>query len=248
LIEKFEDNEVRRAMTVAAIQKELENLGDASRAANLQRFFKTGPGEYAEGDRFRGLRVPVLRGLSKKYQDLPLAEAVSLLQSGFHEDRLLALFILMRYYYRGDQAVKDKIHSLYLKNTRYVNNWDLVDASAPHLLGHYLENRPKDLLTRLAASGNLWERRMAVLATFHFIKMNDFDEPLRMAQLLLNDPEDLLHKAVGWMLREVEKRDNAVAEAFLRVHYRQMPRTMLRYAIERLPEARRQAYLKGTVA
>jgi len=235
-------------MTVAAIQKELENLGDASRAANLQRFFKTGPGEYAEGDRFRGLRVPVLRGLSKKYQDLPLAEAVSLLQSGFHEDRLLALFILMRYYYRGDQAVKDKIHSLYLKNTRYVNNWDLVDASAPHLLGHYLENRPKDLLTRLAASGNLWERRMAVLATFHFIKMNDFDEPLRMAQLLLNDPEDLLHKAVGWMLREVEKRDNAVAEAFLRVHYRQMPRTMLRYAIERLPEARRQAYLKGTVA
>jgi 3-methyladenine DNA glycosylase AlkD len=233
---------------IAAVQRELESLGDASRAANLQRFFKTGPGEYAEGDRFRGIRVPVLRGLARKYQDLSLAEAGRLLQSAFHEDRLLALLILIRHYYRGDQVVRDKIHRFYLEHSRFVNNWDLVDASAPHLVGHYLVDRPRDTLTRLAASGNLWERRMAIIATFAFIKQNDFDETLRIARVLLGDPEDLIHKAVGWMLREVEKRGQAIAEAFLQTHYRNMPRTMLRYAIERLPEARRQAYLKGTVA
>ncbi len=234
-------------MLITAIGTELESLGDPSRAANLQRFFKTGPGEYAEGDKFRGIRVPVLRALAKKYQDVSLAAAAGLLQSEFHEDRLLALFILIRHYYRGDQIVKDRIHRLYLENTCFVNNWDLVDLSAPHLLGHYLAGQPKELLTRLAASGNLWERRMAVLATFYFIKNHDFDESLRLALMLLHDPEDLLHKAVGWMLREVQKRDNGKAEAFLQKHYRQMPRTMLRYAIERLPEERRQAYLKGTV-
>jgi 3-methyladenine DNA glycosylase AlkD len=233
---------------IAAIQRELESLGDASRVVILQRFFKTGPGEYAAGDRFRGIRVPVLRGLARKYQDISLAEAGRLLQSTFHEDRLLALLLLMRHYYRGNQGIKDKIHRLYLKRTRMVNNWDLVDASAPHLVGHYLEDRPKDTLTRLATSGNLWERRMSVIATFHFIKQQDFDETLRISRLLLGDPEDLIHKAVGWMLREVQKRESAVAEAFLQTHYRIMPRTMLRYAIERLPEARRQAYLKGTVA
>jgi len=233
---------------VKTIRKELESLGDPVRAANLQRFFKTGPGEYAEGDRFRGIRVPVLRALSKKYQDVSPAAAEGLLKSEFHEDRLLALFILIRHYYRGDQAARDRIHRLYLENARFVNNWDLVDLSAPHLLGHYLAGKPRDLLTRLAASGNLWERRMAVLATFYFIKNKDFDESLKIAHMLLHDPEDLLHKAVGWMLREVQKRDNATAEAFLLKHYRHMPRTMLRYAIERLPEEGRQAYLKGTVA
>lgn len=235
-------------MMLAAIRRELESLGDASQAANLQRFFKTGPGEYAAGDRFRGIRVPVLRGLAGKYQDVSLAEAGRLLQSAFHEDRLLALLILIRHYYRGGQAVRDKIHRFYLEHSRFVNNWDLVDASAPHLVGHYLVGRPKDTLTRLAASGNLWERRMAIIATFPFIKQNDFDETLRIARVLLGDPEDLIHKAVGWLLREVEKRETTVAEAFLRTHYRNMPRTMLRYAIERMPEARRQAYLKGTVA
>ena len=234
-------------MLIAAIQRELEGLGEASRVAILQRFFKTGPGEYGAGDRFRGIRVPILRGLAKKYQDLSLAEAGRLLQSTFHEDRLLVLLILIRHYYRGDQVARDKIHRFYLEHTRFVNNWDLVDASAPHLLGHYLEGRPKDALTRLAASGNWWERRLAIIATLHFIKRQDFDETLRIARLLLGDSEDLIHKAVGWMLREVEKRQTTVAEAFLQTHYRNMPRTMLRYAIERLPEARRQAYLKGTV-
>jgi 3-methyladenine DNA glycosylase AlkD len=232
----------------ATLQKELESLGDPSRVDILQRFFKTGPGEYAAGDRFRGMRVPVVRKLARKYQDLSLTEAGGLLQSPFHEDRLLALLILIRHYYRGDEAERRKIHRFYLEHTRQVNNWDLVDASAPHLVGHYLENRRDHTLTRLAQSGNLWERRIAIMATFHFIKNHDFDETLRIAQLLLGDREDLIHKAVGWMLREVEKRQSAVAENFLRAYYRCMPRTMLRYAIERLPEARRQAYLTGTVA
>ncbi len=234
-------------MKLAAIHRELEGLGDASRVAVWQRFFKTGPGEYGAGDRFRGIRVPVLRKLAGKHQNLPLAETGRLLQSGFHEDRLLALLILIRQYYRGDGVTREAIHRLYVDNIRFVNNWDLVDVSAPHLVGHYLEGRGSDTLTRLAASGNLWERRMAIIATLHYIKHQEFDETLRIAGLLLDDPEDLIHKAVGWMLREVQKREGAVAEAFLRAHYRRMPRTMLRYAIERLPAARRQAYLQGTV-
>jgi 3-methyladenine DNA glycosylase AlkD len=235
-------------MVIAAIQGELESLADPGHAAILQRFFKTGPGEYGEGDQFRGLRVPVLRKLAKKHGDLPLAATVSLLQSGFHDDRLLALLILIQRYYSGDAALRGEIHRLYLEHRGSVNNWDLVDASAPHLLGHYLRDRPKDLLTRLAGSRFLWERRMAIIATFDFIRQGNYNQTLEIARLLVGDPEDLIHKAVGWMLREVGKREAAVAEAFLLARYREMPRTMLRYAIERFPEARRQAYLKGTVA
>jgi 3-methyladenine DNA glycosylase AlkD len=235
-------------MVTAAIQRELNSLADSGHAAILQRFFKTGPGEYGEGDRFRGIRVPVLRKVARKYRHLTLAAAESLLPSAFHEDRLLALLLLIDHYYRSDDAVRDGIHRFYLDHTGWVNNWDLVDASAPHLVGHYLRDRAKDPLTRLAASRVLWERRMAIIATFYFIKQGDYDDTLRVARLLLGDPEDLIHKAVGWMLREVGKRDVKAAEAFLQAHYRKMPRTMLRYAIERLPEARRQAYLKGAVA
>jgi 3-methyladenine DNA glycosylase AlkD len=234
-------------MVIAAIQRELDRLADPGHAMILQRFFKTGPGEYGEGDRFRGIRVPVLRKVARKYRRLSLAEAEQLLQSAFHEDRLLALLILIHRYYQGD-ALQGDIHRLYLKQRRFVNNWDLVDASAPHLVGHYLRDRAKDPLTRLAASRVLWERRMAIIATFHFIKQGDYDDTLGVARLLLSDPEDLIHKAVGWMLREVGKRDVTAAEAFLQAHYRNMPRTMLRYAIERFPEARRQAYLRGAVA
>ncbi len=233
-------------MVIAVIHRELESLADPGQALILQRFFKTGPGEYGEGDRFRGIRVPVLRKTARKYRHLPLPEAGRLLQSTFHEDRLLVLLILMERYYQND-ALRGEIHRLYLKQRRFVNNWDLVDISAPHLLGHYLRDRSKDPLTRLAASNVLWERRMAIIATFHFIKQGDYGETLRVARLLLGDPEDLIHKAVGWMLREVGKRDAAVAEAFLQAHYRNMPRTMLRYAIEKFPEPRRQAYLKGEV-
>jgi 3-methyladenine DNA glycosylase AlkD len=235
-------------MVTAEIQQELKSLADPRHAAVLQRFFKTGPGQYGERDRFRGIRVPVLRKVARKYRHLSLAEAEQLLQSAFHEDRLLALLLLIEHYYRDDDTVRDGIHRFYLDHTGWVNNWDLVDASAPHLVGHYLKDRSKDLLIRLAASRVLWERRMAIMATFHFIKQGDYDETFRVARLLLGDPEDLIHKAVGWMLREVGKRDVTAAEAFLQAHYRKMPRTMLRYAIERLPEARRQAYLKGAVA
>jgi 3-methyladenine DNA glycosylase AlkD len=234
-------------MLIAAIQTELDALADPGRAANLQRYFKTGPGQYGAGDRFRGLRVPVLRRIARQYRHLSLPDAGRLLHSPFHEDRLLALLILTRRYYAGDDALRDAIHRLYLDHTPRINNWDLVDVSAPHLLGHYLRGRDRALLDRLAASQVLWERRMAIIATLSFIKQGDYDDTLRIAGLLLRDPEDLIHKAVGWMLREVGKGRVAVAEAFLQAHYRTMPRTMLRYAIERFPQARRQAYLKGAV-
>jgi 3-methyladenine DNA glycosylase AlkD len=235
-------------MLTNAIQEELASLGDPRHAAILQRFFKTGPGEYGAGDRFRGIRVPVLRKMARRYRGLSLTEAGRLLQSAFHEDRFLALLILIDRYYRGGDALRDEIHRFYLEHRSFVNNWDLVDASAPHLLGHYLGDRAKDPLNRMAASKVVWERRMAILATFHYIKEGDIDETLRIARLLVGDPDDLIHKAVGWMLREAGKRRLAETEAFLQAHYRQMPRTMLRYAIEKFPEARRQAYLKGAVA
>lgn len=235
-------------MVIGEIQDKLARLSNAQHAALLQRFFKTGPGEYGEGDRFRGIRVPVLRKLARNYRQLPLAAAVDLLGSAFHEDRLLALFILIDRYYKGAPDVRSAIHRLYLERTRFVNNWDLVDASAPHLVGHFLRDRSKDTLTRLAASANLWERRIAILATSAFIKEGNFDETLKIARLLLGDSEDLIHKAVGWMLREVGKRELAVLEAFLWTHHREMPRTMLRYAIEKFPENKRQDFLKGTPA
>jgi 3-methyladenine DNA glycosylase AlkD len=234
-------------MLMAEIQGELARLGNPQQAAILQRFFKTGPGEYGEGDRFRGIRVPVLRKLARKYRYLPLAETGDLLRSAFHEDRLLALFVLINQYHQGEDVVRSNIHHLYLEHTTFVNNWDLVDASAPHLVGHYLRDRNKSLLARLAVSPVLWERRIAIMATFAFIKEGNFDETLRIARLLLGDPEDLIHKAVGWMLREVGKREMTLAEAFLGAHYRKMPRTMLRYAIEKFPETKRQAYLKGSL-
>ena len=234
-------------MLTAAIQRELDFLADPGQAAILQQFFKTGPGEYGEGDQFRGIRVPVLRKMARNHRDLPQAAAEGLLPTAFHEDRLLALLLLIDRYYRGDDAVRGGIHRFYLAHTGWVNNWDLVDVSAPHLIGHYLQDRPKGLLTRLAASGILWERRMAIIATFHFIKQGELDETFRIAASLLGDTEDLIHKAAGWMLREAGKRDVTAMETFLGVHYRRMPRTMLRYAIERLPQARRQAYLKGAV-
>ena len=168
-----------------AITQELESLADPRQAAILQRFFKTGPGDYGEGDRFRGIRVPVLRGLVRKYRHIPQAAAESLLPTAFHEDRLLSLLLLIDRYYRGDDAVRGGIHRFYLEHTGWVNNWDLVDASAPHLVGHYLQDRPKGLLTRLAASGILWERRIAILATFHFIKQGDPGRDLQDRRLVV---------------------------------------------------------------
>jgi len=234
-------------MTAAEIQTKLKRLGNRDVAAFSQRFFKTGPGEYGEGDLFRGIRVPALKGIASEYQKLALAESVELLHSAYHEDRLVALLILVRNFAKGDDGTRAKIYRLYLKHTRFINSWDLVDASAPQIVGGFLWDKDRKLLYSLARSQSLWERRIAMLATFHFIKQGEFRETLRIARMLLSDRQDLIHKAAGWMLREVGKRDQKVAEKFLSNHCRQMPRTMLRYAIERFPESKRQRYLSGKI-
>jgi 3-methyladenine DNA glycosylase AlkD len=234
-------------MPVEKILAELRGLENPEAASFSRKFFKTGRGEYGEGDLFRGIRVPILRKLARKYQNIPLAATERLLRSGFHEDRLLALLILVRIYSGGDAAMKNRIHKLYLRNTAFINSWDLVDVSAPHLVGDFLSGKGKELLYRLARSRNVWERRMAVMATFTYIRQGAFDETLGIARVLLPDPEDLVHKAVGWMLREVGKRDLRAEERFLHAHCTKMPRTMLRYAIEKFPARKRQRYLRGKV-
>jgi 3-methyladenine DNA glycosylase AlkD len=227
------------------LRKELSKRGDKDKARLLQRFFKTGPGEYAEGDVFIGITVPVLRELALRYQGLALNELLRLLKSPVHEERLLALFILIFKYRKSDAPGREKIYRLYLGHTRYINNWDLVDVTAKHIIGDFLRDKDKAPLYRLAGSASLWERRIAVLSTFYFIGKGRFEDSLKIAGVLLNDKHDLIHKAVGWMLREIGKRDMAAEEGFLKKHYKAMPRTMLRYAIERFPESKRKAYLRG---
>jgi len=229
-------------------QQRLRSLACPKQAALLARFFKTGPGEYGEGDQFIGVKVPVTRKVAKEFKNLPLPEIGCLLHSEIHEERLLALVILVGQFQKGDDATRKSIYDLYLANTRYINNWDLVDVSAPKIVGGYLEtNRSRKPLHRLAKSASLWERRISILATGWFIWRDDFADTLRIAEKLLGDKEDLIHKAVGWMLREVGKRDVAVLDEFLGKHCRVMPRTMLRYAIERFPEEKRRKYMGGKV-
>ena len=234
-------------MKAAEIIGLLEAMGDPERARVSRSFFKTGPGQYGEGDLFVGLTVPQVRALAKEVHPLPHAEVIRLLHSPLHEARLLALFLLIKTYDTGDEPVRERIFTQYLQSTRSINNWDLVDCSAEHIVGAHLWARDRSLLDTLAASDLLWERRISILATFHFIKRGEFNETLRIAERLLGDREDLMHKAVGWMLREVGKRDLPSEEAFLQAHYREMPRTMLRYAIERFPEPVRQRYLRGEI-
>jgi len=232
---------------VQEIRARLKKLGRKEKAEVFRSFFKTGPGEYGEGDIFLGVTVPELRQLAALYQAITLREVTQLLRSTIHEERLLALLILCRTYAGGDESAKKTIYELYLRNSQFVNNWDLVDASAEHIVGAFLTGRSKQPLYALAKSKNLWERRIGIMATFHFIKRGKFAETLKIAGMLLSDKEDLIHKAVGWMLREIGKRDIRVEERFLKERYKEMPRTMLRYAIERYPEAKRQRYLKGKV-
>jgi 3-methyladenine DNA glycosylase AlkD len=234
-------------MTLKDIREQLQKLGTKERAEVSQRFFKTGPGEYGEGDVFLGVRVPELRKLAKRHQDLTIKRVERLLNSTLHEERLLALLILVLKFKKGNESERKAIYSLYLNNTRFVNNWDLVDTSAEHILGAFLLDRSKEPLYGLARSTNLWERRISIMSTFHFIKKGSFFETLRISKMLLTDEEDLIHKAVGWMLREVGKREMLKEEKFLKKHYKKMPRTMLRYAIERFPESKRQGYLKGKI-
>ena len=228
-----------------AVQRKLRQIGDESIARHSAVFFKTGEGEYAEGDRFLGIRVPVLRKLLKEYPDLTIPGIISLLRSNYHEERLLALLMLVAHYNKSGDDDKRKIYVLYLENTRDINNWDLVDSSAEHIIGAYLSDRDKAPIYALARSESLWERRIAIMSTYHFIKKNEFRDALQISKILLKDKEDLIHKAVGWMLREIGKRDVAKLEGFLKAHYQKMPRTMLRYAIEKFPEKRRLEYLRG---
>jgi len=230
--------------TAQEAQQRLGCLGCPEQATNLARFFKTGPGEYGEGDRFIGVKVPVIRKVAKEFKNLSLAEVKNLSRSEIHEERLLALVILVAQFQKSDDATRKSIYDLYLANTRHINNWDLVDVSAPKIVGGYLETRSRKPLYGLAKSASLWERRIGIVATGWFIWRDDFADTLRIAEKLLKDREDLIHKAVGWMLREVGKRDVAVLEEFLGKHCAVMPRTMLRYAIERFPERKRQSYLR----
>ncbi len=228
------------------LREDLNLYASPQKAEGLKRFFKTGKGQYGEGDIFLGIQVPDSRKIVKKYAGIPLEDALRLLSSKIHEERLIALLIMVEKAKRSDEAGKETIYKKYLENTKYINNWDLVDLSADKIVGSYLFDKPKDILYSLAISKNLWERRIAVLSTFDFIKKGAYEDILNIAKILLNDPHDLIHKAVGWMLREVGKRcSQEVLEQFLLANYKQMPRTMLRYAIERLPETLRLQYLKG---
>jgi len=223
------------------LKKELKNRADPKKAKILKRFFKTGSREYGEGDIFLGIAVPETRRLAKKYTTLRLEEVKRLLHSKFHEERLLSLLIMIDKFQSENN--KEKIYNLYLKNTKHINNWDLVDLSAYKIVGAYLADKPKDDLYKLAKSNCLWERRISIISTFYFIKNNKFKETFKIAEILLEDDHDLIHKAAGWMLREAGKRDLKSEKAFLDKYYKKMPRTMLRYAIEKFPEKERARYL-----
>lgn len=229
-----------------AIIQSLKAIANPSFAEKTQLYFKTGPGEYAHGHRFLGIPVPVLRRLLKDYRATSLASIDQCLSNDYHEVRLFALLLLVDRFKRADHDEQSQIVQLYLNNTNQVNNWSLVDSSAPYIVGAFLYDKDRQILHQLAKSTSLWERRIAMVSTFFFIKRDDYQDCLQLAETLLGDSEDLMHKAVGWMLREIGKRNKDVATGFLKIHYQKMPRTMLRYAIERYPEHERQAYLKGT--
>ena len=232
--------------TAAAVRAQLRELANPRIAAHSARFFKTGPNGYGRGDRFLGIRVPELRRVARENRDAPLRTALRLLRSRLHEERLLALVLMVERFARGTERERAEIYDRYLEHApRYVNSWDLVDCSAHRIVGAHLETRDRALLYDLARAPSLWQRRIAIIATFWYIRQGDFRDTLGIAELLLEDREDLIHKAVGWMLREVGNRDRAAEERFLREHCAAMPRTMLRYAIEKLPEGRRRAYLAG---
>lgn len=244
------------------LKKDLSKDASVEKAVFLSRFFKTGVGEYAYGDKFIGVTVPVSRSIAKKYKDLDLNEIANLITSKIHEERLVALFILVEQFKKAEYSVKTEIYNFYLKNTQFINNWDLVDLSSEKIIGEYLSSTAEDpvlydsrkinsfkdpVLQKLMKSKNLWERRIAVTSTFAFIKRGVFENTLEVAKALLSDKNDLIQKAVGWMLREVGKRDQKIEEDFLKKYYKRMPRTMLRYAIERFEEISRQKYLHGKV-
>lgn len=232
--------------TYSDVVSQLHIYANSQKAQHSMRFFKTGPGEYGEGDRFIGLTVPEQRMVAKQFTDLPLGDVEKLLHSEIHEHRLTALIILVNQYKKADNAQRKKIFNFYLKNTKWVNNWDLVDTSAPGIVGAFVLENPakRSILYTLAQSGGIWERRVAIIATFAFIKIGSLEDVFEISKILLTDKEDLIHKAVGWMLREAGKQDEKQLRLFLDEHALNMPRTMLRYAIERFEPALRAKYLK----
>jgi len=233
-----------RTPTAGAVRRALRAQASPARAASSQWFFKCGPGEYGEGDRFIGVTVPAQRTVAKHFCDLPLKETDTLLRSPIHEERATALFILVDQFSRADERIRGQIFRLYMRRLRCINNWDLVDTSAAPIVGGWLEDKPRDLLDRLARSKHLWSRRAAMIATFHYIYRGDHRDAIRIATILVNDSHDLIHKAVGWMLREIDKRASPAAlTTFLARHAATMPRTMLRYAIERLPATKRKFWM-----
>ncbi|MFO0799440.1 MAG: DNA alkylation repair protein [Gemmataceae bacterium] len=232
-------------MTAEDARSKLKSLASPTAARSAARFFKTGPGQYGEGDTFIGINVPTLRTVARQFRALPPDELEALLNSPVHEERHLALMILVLQVEKCDDARRKAAFDFYLRNTRFVNNWDLVDCSAPQVVGGFLLDKPKKLLLKLAKSTSLWERRIAIVSTQHFIRHGRYDDTLAISRMLLEDEEDLIHKATGWMLREVGKKDQSVLEGFLDRHGTVMPRTMLRYAIERFTPDQRRAYLRS---
>ena len=227
------------------IRKAIKRLSNKEYAARLQKYFKTGKGEYGEGDKFLGIRVPVIRKMAKKYRDISINEAAGFIQSPYHEERMFSLLVLIGLFKRANARDQKRAYSLYLSNTKYVNKWDLVDVSAGRIVGAYLLDRDKKPIYVLARSKNIWERRISIMSTSCFIGNNGFHDTLNIAEMLLDDREDLIHKAVGWLLRETGNRNIGLEEKFLRKHCKRMPRTMLRYAVEKFPEGKRKSYLKG---
>ncbi len=234
-------------MSLLEIRKKISEQKNSSQAMILQRFFKTGKGEYGEGDVFYGIKVPVQRKIAKQFINLALADIKSLIHSKVHEERLIAVFILVEQFQKANEGAQKTIFNFYIKNRKGINNWDLVDLSAPKIVGQYLIKKDKALLYKFALSKDLWEKRIAILSTFTFIRQHWFEDTLKIAMILLNDKHDLIHKAVGWMLREIGNRDLMLEEDFLKKHYKNMPRTMLRYAIEKFPEKKRKSYLEGKI-
>lgn len=230
--------------TADQVHKEMLRQANPAKAEFLKRFFKTGPGEYAQGDVFHGITVPQTRKIVAQFKELQLAEVEKLLHSKFHEERLCALIVLVHQYGKANEEQKDRIHALYLKNTKYINNWDLVDTSAGYIVGAHLEHRGTALLKKLARSPLLWDRRIAMIATLYSTVNSNPEPALKIARMLLKDKHDLIHKAVGWMLREVGKRcSEKVLTTFLDQHVHEMPRTALRYALERLPKSKKVYYM-----
>ena len=229
-------------------REEIRALANKEIAQHSLRFFKTDKGEYGHGDLFLGVRAPKIRSIAKKHIDISISDMQTLIRSKYHEERFLGLIILVNKYAKTkDKKNRNQLYKIYVYSFKYINNWNLVDVTCPHVTGKHLIDKDRTILYKWAKSEDLWTKRIAMVSTFSFIRKNDLEDTFKIAEILLHDEHDLIHKAVGWMLREAGKRDIKKEETFLKKYYKTMPRTMLRYSIEKFPETKRQKYLKGTI-